>query len=169
MATSPIRFQEDMPLYEYCYSCLNINWNEHWPSPPVWVCFPTSFKNKFHVMLHCRSQCWICNIQMIALFSDAISQTIWHQMVGWWMNNELEIMWEETVVAWVMALSQNLPGGTEDSLHSDWDSNGTLEYKLQVVLLSQSAVYSHVSCVSCHPGMTHPQVQDGGQPVADNL
>lgn len=33
--------------------------------------------------------------------------------MGWWMDNELEMVWKEAVLAYYKVLSWNFPGGAE--------------------------------------------------------
>jgi hypothetical protein len=36
-------------------------------------------------------------------------------MIGWLMNNHLERIWKEVVMAYLKVLSWHLPGGTEEN------------------------------------------------------
>jgi hypothetical protein len=68
-----------------------------------------------------------------------VTQSIQHQIVGWLVNNELERMWKEAVLAQHDVIFWQLHEGTEekqDSWCPSQDSNrAPSEYKTQVLLL----------------------------------
>jgi hypothetical protein len=55
------------------------------------------------------------NLFIVYLKMLKIVETLQHQMEGQLMNNELERMWQEAVIAHFKVLSQNLPQETEEN------------------------------------------------------
>jgi hypothetical protein len=52
-------------------------------------------------------------------YNAATFQTTWHQMIGWLMNDELQRMWMEAVMAWLKYYDVTC----QDSQCPGWDSN----------------------------------------------
>jgi hypothetical protein len=59
-------------------------------------------------------------IFVVYLTTLSVAQTIFHRIIGWIMNSELERIRKEAVVAYFNLLSWYLPGGTEGNHSGSW-------------------------------------------------
>jgi hypothetical protein len=60
--------------------------------------------------------CFEFCLLIVYLTTLSVAQTMWRRVLGWVVNNELEMAWKEAVVTKFDIVIQCFPGGTKETL-----------------------------------------------------